>query len=147
MVLKKLTLVGASREKPLFDPKPRYLAKKKSRSSTTTPTRLSALAEGISVESAHRVQNLEVRDNAANGQTMTGEHSSVPVLKQEDAVDTIESGFDIQIPDLEDEDGAIVLDASTSKRQYYRDPLTSLRREVWRPGMTYFHIVPLHCLN
>lgn len=29
---------------------------------------------------------------------------------------------------------AMVLDPKTSDRQYYRDPLTGLQREIWRPG-------------
>lgn len=26
------------------------------------------------------------------------------------------------------------LDASTSERRYWRDPLTGVQREIWRPG-------------
>jgi hypothetical protein len=28
-----------------------------------------------------------------------------------------------------------ILDPSTSERRYWRDPLTGVQREIWRPGM------------
>ena len=34
----------------------------------------------------------------------------------------------------EDEEGAIVLDANNSERQYYYDTFSKMQREVWRPG-------------
>ena len=34
----------------------------------------------------------------------------------------------------EDEKNAIVLDPENSARQYYSDPFTGLKREIWRPG-------------
>lgn len=36
--------------------------------------------------------------------------------------------------ELEDEEGAIVLDPKNSARQYWTDPATRVQREIWRPG-------------
>jgi hypothetical protein len=33
-----------------------------------------------------------------------------------------------------------LLDPVTSQRRYWRDPLTGIQREIWRPG-TIFHMV------
>lgn len=55
----------------------------------------------------------------------------------EDVVESTEKEVDSIAQALEEEDeahGAIVLDPATSARQYYRDPVTGLQREIWRPG-------------
>ncbi|KAK4542999.1 hypothetical protein LTR36_005997 [Oleoguttula mirabilis] len=62
----------------------------------------------------------------------------LPLVEQtpvdEHVVDTIETaaanGREAQV----DESNAVVLDPGNSARQYYRDPFTSIQREVWRPG-------------
>ena len=37
---------------------------------------------------------------------------------------------------LEAESDAVVLDPTTSERQFHRDPLDGTRREIWRPGQS-----------
>ena len=38
------------------------------------------------------------------------------------------------IEEQDEEEGAIVLDPKNSERKYYRDPISGLQREIWRPG-------------
>ena len=48
-------------------------------------------------------------------------------------VNTTEADTAAPLGSAEDVDG-IILDPKNSERQYYRDPITTLQREIWRPG-------------
>ena len=50
------------------------------------------------------------------------------------------------LEEQDEADGAHVLDPATSERQYYRDPVCTLIREIWRPGV-YFHLTQLYVLS
>lgn len=53
---------------------------------------------------------------------------------EDDVVNTIEDDTTAPALDQEEETNAIVLDPNTSDRQYYRDQITRIQREIWRPG-------------
>jgi hypothetical protein len=47
--------------------------------------------------------------------------------------DDIAATVEAAIPDEHEQ----ILDPSTSERRYWRDPLTGVQREIWRPGKFY----------
>lgn len=58
-------------------------------------------------------------------------------LPEDEVIETIEADLDVEPSEDVDGGEAIVLDAKNSARQYYLDPITSLKREIWRPGMPH----------